>query len=167
MSGDRDLLQVARSDVRVLFIGARGQKPTLMDAARVEERFQVRPEQLPAYVALVGDPSDNLPGVPGVGPKTAARWVQHYGPIPGVLARLDQLTPGRLRAEVASRAEQVLLNEELATLHSDLPLGDGPLTAPISARAISDLRALFAELEFKSLIPRLDMLRFEPDIGLS
>jgi DNA polymerase I len=167
MSGDRDLLQVARSDVRVLFIGARGQKPTLMDAAQVEQRFQVRPEQLPSYVALVGDPSDNLPGVPGVGPKTAAKWVQRYGTIPGVLARLDQLTPGRLQAEVASRAEQVLLNEELATLHTDLPLGDGPLTAPISARAVTELRALFTELEFKSLIPRLDTVRFEPDITSS
>jgi DNA polymerase I len=167
MSGDRDLLQVARPDVRVLFMGARGQKPTLMDAARVEERFLVRPEQLPTYIALVGDPSDNLPGVPGVGPKTAAKWVQRYGTIRGLLAELDQLTPGRLRAELACRAEQVLLNEELATLHADLHFGDGPLTAAVGAGATGKLRALFAELEFKSLMPRLDMLRLEPEISLS
>jgi DNA polymerase-1 len=167
MSGDRDLLQVARADVRVLFIGARGQKPTLMDGARVEARFLVRPEQLPTYVALVGDPSDNLPGVPGVGPKTAAKWVQRYGSIRGVLAELEELTPGRLRAELAARADHVLLNEELVTLHTDVPLGAGPLTAAISARAARKLRDLFAELEFKSLIPRLDRLVFEPDIEMS
>lgn len=167
MSGDRDLLQVARGGVRVLFMGARGQKPTLMDGARVEERFLVRPEQLPTYVALVGDPSDNLPGVPGVGPKTAARWVQRYGNVRGVLAELGELTPERLRAELASRAEQVLLNEELVTLHTDVPLGAGPLTAAISAGAAKKLRDLFAELEFKSLVPRLDRLGFEPEIALS
>lgn len=166
MSGDRDLLQVARPGVRVLFIGARGQKPTLMDAARVEQRFLVRPEQLPTYVALVGDPSDNLPGVPGVGPKTAAKWVQRHGSIQRLLAELEQLTPRRLQGEVASRAEQVLLNEELATLQTDIPLGDRPLVAPVSARAVDKLRTLFNELEFKSLLPRLDTLRVEPEIGV-
>lgn len=165
MSGDRDLLQVARAGVRVLFIGARGQKPSLMDAARVEERFLVRPEQLPSYVALVGDPSDNLPGVPGVGPKTAAKWVQRYGSMRGLLSELDHVTPERLRAELAARAEQVLLNEELASLHTDVPLGDGPLAAAIRAGAVAKLRALFTELEFKSLVPRLDTVRLEPDIA--
>lgn len=164
MSGDRDLLQLAGAGIQVLFIGARGQKPALMDAARVEERFGVRPDQLPTYVALVGDPSDNLPGVPGVGPRTAARWVRQFGTIRGLLDEIGQLTPARLQAEVRARAEQVLLNEELVTLQKDVALADGPLITPVSPRAVTKLRALFTELEFKSLMPRLDALRAAPEI---
>jgi DNA polymerase-1 len=158
MSGDRDLFQTAGDGVRVLFIGVRGQKPTLYDAHRVEERFLVPPRRLPAYVAFVGDASDNLPRVPGVGPSTASKWVRQFGSARAICDAVSELEPARLRAQVEARREQVLATEALATLQSDVPLGDGPLCAPLTAGSLERLRALFESLEFKSLLPRLASL---------
>lgn len=155
MSGDRDLFQTAGPGVSVLFLGARGQKPKVVSAADVEARFEVPPGRLPTYVALVGDSSDNLPRVPGVGPRTAASWVQRFPSAAELLAAAEQLEPARLREVLLAHREQVLSNEMLATLRRDVPLGAGALTAPISAAAIERLRALFEQLEFKSLVPRL------------
>jgi DNA polymerase-1 len=159
MSGDRDLFQTTGGNVSVLFLGARGQKPTIIDARRVEERFLVPPARLPTWVALVGDASDNLPRVPGVGPRTASKWVQRFGTAAELLAGAAELEPARLRAEVLAHRDQVLATEALATLRRDVPLGDGARALPVSAVAVERLRALFEQLEFKSLVPRLAALR--------
>lgn len=158
MSGDRDLFQIAGDGVRVLFLGARGRKPSVYDAARIEERFGVRPSQLPTWVGLVGDASDNLPRVPGVGPRTAARWVRRHGAAAEILDHLEQLEPARLRSALASCRDQVLAVEALATLRRDVPLSE-PWALPLSADSFERLRSLFEELEFRSLLPRLAALR--------
>jgi DNA polymerase-1 len=158
LSGDRDLLQLAYGSVRVLYLGARGQPGRVYDEAAVVGRFSVPPQQLPVWAALVGDTSDNLPGTPGVGARTAARWVQEYGSIPGLLDQLQQLEPARLRPVIAAHAEQLLQNERLATLRIDVPLGPAPHVSPLAPSAIENLRLLFRELEFKSLEARLDRL---------
>lgn len=158
LTGDRDLLQLAHGGVEVMFVGARGQKPVRYDAARVEERFEVTPRELPAWIALVGDNSDNLPGVPGVGPRTAAKWIRQYGSVSGLLERLDEVQPARLVPELAARREQLALNAELTPLRIDAPIGDGALAAAITPQAVMKLRALFTELEFKSLLARLELL---------
>lgn len=158
LSGDRDLLQLAHGSVQVLFLGARGQPGRVYDEAAVLERFSVEPRQLPAWAALVGDTSDNLPGTPGVGARTAAKWVQQYGSIPSLLDQLAQLEPARLRTVIAAHAEQLLQNERLATLRIDVPLGTTPHVSPLGQAAIENLRHLFRELEFKSLEARLDTL---------
>jgi len=158
MSGDRDLLQTVCERVRVLFVGARGQKPTIYDAERVERRFGVPPIRLPTYMALVGDASDNLPRVPGVGPRTASRWVSEHASAAQLLANAAEIEPARLREKLQALEQQVLESELLATLRRDVPLGDGPLAAPLSAAARERLAALFADLEFKSLGPRLAAL---------
>jgi DNA polymerase-1 len=155
MSGDRDLFQTTGNNVSVLFVGARGQKPAIVDAQRVEQRFLVPPARLPAWVALVGDSSDNLPRVPGIGPRTASKWIQRFGTVAELLAGVEELEPARLRAELLARREQVLETERLATLRRDVSLGDGPRALPVSAAAVERLRALFEQLEFKSLVPRL------------
>jgi DNA polymerase-1 len=164
LSGDRDLLQVARGSTRVLFLGARGRKPTVYDAARVQERFLIPPEQLPSWVALVGDVSDNLPGVPGVGPRTASRWVSQFGSISALLARLDQVSPPRLREVLMRHRQQLLRDEELAALRDDVELGVDLERAPdglargLTSAALARLHGLFSELEFNSLLPRLASL---------
>lgn len=163
MSGDRDLFQtaggnVAGGKVGVLFLGARGQKPTVVDESTVQGRFLVPPVRLPAWVALVGDASDNLPSVPGVGPRTASRWIQRFGTVAELLAGAEALEPARLRDVLLAHREQVLTTESLATLRRDVPLGTGPECLPISAAAVERLRGLFEELEFKSLVPRLAKL---------
>lgn len=159
MSGDRDLLQIVRSGVSVLFLGARGREPVVYDVERVRGRFGVEPEQLPSWAALVGDASDNLPGTPGVGPRTASKWVQQFGSLEALLEHAHELAPARLRETLAAHREQLLLNRQLATLQSDVPLPVGPRCKPLGAQAIERLRALFIELEFKSLVARLDALK--------
>ncbi|MEO8180537.1 MAG: 5'-3' exonuclease H3TH domain-containing protein [Deltaproteobacteria bacterium] len=158
LSGDRDLLQLAHGGVQVLFLGARGQPAQIYDAAAVQARFSVASQQLPSWAALVGDPSDNLPGTPGVGARTAAKWVQTYGSVDNLLAHLAELTPVRLRPVIEAHAEQLRLNEQLSTLRVDVPLGPGPHVAPLLPEGIENLRREFRQLEFKSLEARLDAL---------
>lgn len=158
VSGDRDLLQLVAPATQVLFIGARGQDAVLFDVPAVEKRFGVPPAELPAFAALVGDTSDNLPGVPGVGPQTAAKLVREHHSVRALVAELDRVTPPKVREALAEHAERALLNEELATLRRDVPLAEGPLAAPLTPEASARLRSMFEELEFKSLLPRLDAL---------
>jgi DNA polymerase-1 len=158
LSGDRDLLQLAHGGVQVLFVGARGQKPVLYDEAAVLARFGVPPQRLPDFTALVGDSSDNLPGTPGVGPATAAKWVQAYGSVLNVLAHAADLTPTRLRSTVAEHAEQIDRNRRLATLRIDVPLPGRPILGQLSSVGLTRVREMFAALEFKSLLRRLDAL---------
>jgi DNA polymerase I len=162
VSGDRDLLQLVTEEVQVWFVGGRGQTPTLYDLAKVRERFGLAPPALPSYVALVGDASDNLPGVPGVGPRTASRLIGEYGDVGALLAGLDGVKPEKLREALRASAEQLRLNEELARLRGDVPLPDGPRAASLDAEALGRLRALFEELEFKSLLPRVYGLAAPP-----
>jgi DNA polymerase-1 len=158
VSGDRDLLQLVGPETGVLFIGARGQAPVLFDEAAVERRFEVRPAELPAFAALVGEAADNLPGVPGVGERTAAKLVREHGSVRALYANLAGVKPEKLRETLAAHGERALLNEELATLRRDVPLADGPLAAPLTEAARARLTRLFEELEFKSLLPRLAAL---------
>lgn len=157
VSGDRDLLQVVGPGVEVLFVGGRGQPPVRYDAAAVERRFGLAPDRLPSFIALVGDPADNLAGVPGVGPKTAARWIRDHGSVAAVLSDLDALEPARLRAPVRGRAAELIRDEGLARLRGDVPLTPPPW-GPITDDGLARLRALFEALEFRSLLPRLEHL---------
>lgn len=158
VSGDRDLFQVIRERVHVLFIGRRGQPHVLYDEAAVAQRFGLCAEQLPSYVALVGDSSDNLIGVSGVGDKTAQKLIAQFGSVQALLSRLDQVKSATVRQALAQAAERIRDNAELARLRADLQLPAAARYAPFSAQAKAALRALFEELEFHSLLPRLDKL---------
>lgn len=158
ISGDRDLFQVIRDRVHVLFIGRRGQPPVLYDEAAIIGRFQLQPAQLPSYSALVGDSSDNLPRVSGVGDKTAQRLVAQFGSIEAMYAGLDQVKSAALRQTLQSASQLVLQNAALTRLRDDLVLPEGPRYRAFDSAAKAKLRALFEELEFQSLLPRLDKL---------
>ena len=156
VSGDRDLFQIASEAVDVLFLGRRGQQPIVYDVAAVERRYALPPERLPAWFALVGDDSDNLPGVPGIGARTASRLLaQQGGGIRELLDRLSDVVPERVREALRAAAPRVLQNEQLATLDAAVPLPDEPRHGLPSTEAIAALRALFVELEFKSLLGKL------------
>jgi DNA polymerase-1 len=157
VSGDTDLLQVAGGSVSVLFVGRRGREHQRYDAALVEARYGVRPAQLPSLRALVGDKSDNLPAVPGVGPKTAARLVARYGDAGAILAKLEEL-PEKQRRLLTHHRDQILRSESLARLADDLPLSTGPRHAALDDAAKARLHDLFEALEFKSLLARLAAL---------
>jgi DNA polymerase-1 len=156
VSGDTDLLQLARGSIRVLFVGRRGKDHVLYDAARVVERYGVTATQLPSLRALLGDKSDNLPAVPGIGERTASRLVAAHGDAAGILAHVEG-EPRKVRAALEAHREQILRSEALARLRDDLPVADVTY-APLDDAARVRLEAHFAELEFKSLLPRLAAL---------
>jgi DNA polymerase-1 len=158
VTGDRDLFQVIGPLVRVLYVGARGQKPEAMDAAAVEARYGLTPAELPMLSALIGESADNLIGVNGVGAKTAVKLVRQYRSAARLIAELDSVNPPKIRDALREASDRVLMNEELARLHDDLDLGDGPLAAPLDQRSFASLRTLFEALEFRSLAARLSAL---------
>jgi DNA polymerase-1 len=157
VSGDRDLFQTATAAVDVLFIGRRGDKPVVYDVAAIEKRFGISPARLPLYMALVGDKSDNFPGVPGVGPRSASKLAARWPTAAELLDGAAGITPESLRTAIVASAERIRLNEELARLRCDVPLSTD-VASPVLRSAVPRLRALFEELEFKSLLSRLDVI---------
>ena len=158
VSGDRDMLQLVNERARVWFAGARGKAATVFDPAAIQERFGLPADKLPSYAALVGDASDNLEGAPGIGPKTAAKLILEFGSVAELVRRIDSVEPEKVRESLRASAERLLLNEELTQLRADVPLEPGPLALPLSAESRERLRELFEQLEFKSLIPRLEVI---------
>lgn len=157
VSGDRDLFQLIDARVRVLFVGARQQKPELFDERAVQERYGVPPDRLPMLAALVGEAADNIQGVAGVGVKTAAKLVRDHGSMRALVDDLDAIVPPRLQASLRDARERILMNDHLTRLERGLELR-APLAGPLTEDGRSRLRRLFEELEFKSLLPRLDAL---------
>jgi DNA polymerase-1 len=124
VSADKDFAQVVGEKIKIMLpppsanpkLGWR-----LMDATGVQEKFGVPPAQIADYLALVGDASDNIPGIDGVGPKTASKWLADCGSLEGVIARAAELKPDRFRAAVAENADRLRLNLRLTTLNLALP----------------------------------------------
>ena len=158
VTGDRDLFQLARDGARILFLGARGKEATLCDVATVLERRGVSPPGIPALIALAGDTSDNIPGIPGVGERTAKRLVREFGTIERLLANLALVQPANLRQTLDRHREQLVASELLARLRDDVDLGPGPASAPLERGGLLRLRAQFEQLEFRSLLSRVDAL---------
>lgn len=166
VSGDRDLLQLAHGSVQVLFVGQRGKEPVTYDEAAVLARFGVPPWRLPSLVALLGDTSDNLPGVPGVGPATAKKLLQNRADVTELLRDAPALTPARIAALIQSHAAQIQRTEQLARLRIDAPLPQAPHLATPQPQHLHALRQWFEALEFKSLLPRLDKLAAAATAGM-
>ena len=166
VTGDRDAFQlVADPHITVLYPRRGMSDHVRYDEAGIEERTGVRPADYVDYAALRGDTSDNLPGVPGVGEKTAARLVNAHGDIDGIYAHLDEQTP-KLRSSLQEAEEAVRLNCELMELRRDLdlPVTVGDLT--VTPAATEDILRLFEFLEFGSLLERLGEalgLEFAPE----
>jgi DNA polymerase-1 len=159
VSGDRDLLQLAESPVQVHFIGKRGQKAVTYGEPQVRERFGIPPGRLPTWTALLGDHSDNLPGVPGIGPATARALLARYADAASLFAHLEEISSPRTRALLRDHEAQILRVEQLARLRDDVPLTQGEsLWTELPAGSYVTLRAFFERHEFKSLLPRLERL---------
>ena len=154
VTGDRDSFQLVGESINVVYTRRGISDIVLADAAWIEEKYGVRPDQYVEYAALRGDSSDNLPGVPGVGEKTAAKLVATYGSLEGVFEHLDEQTP-RLRQNLADHRPQVFLNKSLMALVDDLEL---PVEPEDFRRVVPDreaTKAIFDSLEFASLWARL------------
>jgi DNA polymerase-1 len=155
VSGDRDTLQLAIPPTTVLYVG-RGVKEQRYDEAAVIARFGVPPERLPGFIALTGDPSDNLPGVPGIGKRTAAALLTTYGSVAEILARVEEVKEPSVRAALVRLGAELRLWDDLARLRRDVPLAPGARFGAVAARARTAVAELFTQLEFTSLLGRLD-----------
>jgi DNA polymerase-1 len=157
VTGDLDLLQCAVGAARVHVVG-RGTEGRTYDEAAVWARFGVSPRELPDWKALTGDVTDEIPGVPGVGAKTASALVRRFGSVAALLGRTAEVESAPLRGHLAQLGDQLRLWRDLTELHDDVPLPAGPRFRPFDAEARARTRAFFQELEFKTLLPRLDAL---------
>ena len=153
-TGDRDALQLVTDHTTVLYPRKGVSDLVRMTPAAVEEKYLVPPRQYPELAALVGETSDNLPGVPGVGPKTAAKWLKTYDGLENVIARAEQV-PGKAGASLRSHLDEVRRNRRLNHLLRDLKLPIGPAEAERRAWDRAAITQVFAALEFRSLKDRL------------
>jgi DNA polymerase-1 len=166
VTGDRDVYQLVEDPhVKVLY-NRRGVSDYVMyDEAGIEDRTGVPPRLYRQYAALRGDPSDNLPGVPGVGEKTAAKLINAYGGLDGIFEHLDEQTP-KLRGSLAEHEAQVRENAEVMELICDAPVGVTVDELDRRAPDVDEVRRLFDFLEFHSLGERLTEALGE-DLGVS
>jgi len=149
VSADKDFAQVVGDRISIL-LPPPSANPKLgwrrMDAAGVMEKFGVPPAQIAEFLALVGDSSDNIPGIEGVGPKTAAKWLQEFGSLEAIIAHAGELKPERFRDSVRALADHLRRNLKLTTLNLALPT----VAAVKPAAAPEALFALLGELEMRS-----------------
>lgn len=125
VSSDKDLAQCVNDRVSLLLPPATANPKSgwrRLDVAGVKEKFGVEPSQIPDYLALIGDTSDNIPGIPGVGPKTAAKWLEKFGSIERILHHCDELTPQRFCTVVRGSREVLDRNLRLTKLNCEVPL---------------------------------------------
>lgn len=155
VSGDRDTIQLVNDKVTLLYPSVQGvSQLKRYDPTAVQERYGVRPEQYPDIAALVGETSDNLPGVPKVGEKTAVKWLTQFGSLDELLERAEEIK-GVVGGNLREHMDDVRRNRRLNRLLTDveLPLGPNDLAVtPMDAQAVRDI---FARLEFRTLLPRV------------
>ncbi|MGI6209279.1 MAG: DNA polymerase I [Anaerolineae bacterium] len=155
VTGDTDALQLVDGGVRVLTPGRRFSDPVVYDRERVVQRYGLQPEQLVDYKALVGDKSDNVAGVRGIGEKTAAELLQKYGTLEGIYEHLDEIQNARARRALQEGREEAFRSRDLVTIRRDVPLTldlDQCCTGRGDSQALD---SLFRELDFRSLMGRL------------
>ena len=157
VTGDRDSYQlVADPHIRVLYNKRGVSEYAIYDEAGIKERTGVTPAQYAHYAALRGDPSDNLPGVPGVGEKTAAKLINQYGDLDNVLAHAAEQTP-KLQASLIEHGERVQRNAAIMILQRDVPI-DVDVTATVPTPDLPAARQMFELLEFRTMFKRLEGL---------
>jgi DNA polymerase I len=153
VSNDKDFAQIVGPRIRLL--RPDGKASVVMDAAAVEARYGVRPEQMVDYLSLVGDTVDNIPGVPGIGPKTAAELLRRHGTVEALLAQAGSLDRPKLRAALVAHADRLRANRALIALHTDLPVPVRWQDLRRQRANTDELLALCQRLGFRSLAAEL------------
>ena len=157
VTGDRDAFQLIESGIQVMYTRRGITDTVLADAEYLKERYDVTPAQYVEYAALRGDPSDNLPGVTGVGEKTAAKLLNEYGSLEGIYDHLEDLSP-KLGENMATAREQVFLNRELMALVRTVEIDTTIEALAVAEWDPAEVRPVFDELEFHTLWTRLTEL---------
>jgi DNA polymerase-1 len=165
VTGDRDSLQLVSPDVTVLYPRKGVSDLTRFTPEAVVEKYGLTPTQYPDFAALRGDPSDNLPGIPGVGEKTAAKWIVEYGSLQGLVDNVDAVR-GKVGDSLRANLSSVVLNRELTDLVKDVPLAQTPDTLRMLPWDRDQIHRLFDDLEFRVLRDRLfdTLAAVEPEV---
>jgi len=150
-TGDKDMAQLVNAHVTLV----NTMNGTRLDTDGVREKFGVTPEQIVDYLALIGDTSDNIPGVPKVGPKTAAKWLNNWGSLDGVIEHAGEIT-GKVGDSLRESVEQLPLSRELATIRCNLELDTGPEALQRQPLDAGRLRELYVALDFKRWLEELE-----------
>src|SRR5262249_18034440 len=153
VSTDRDAFQLVSENVCLMMTPRGVQDPQVYTPERVEARYGIRPEQIPDFIGLKGDTSDNIPGVPGIGDKTAGQLVAQDGS----LQQVDELSPAR-RKNITANADIARESKSLATMRRDLDLEWDPSEFVLAPPDRSQLREMFRRFEFRGLLNRIDLL---------
>jgi DNA polymerase-1 len=156
VTGDLDELQLVSDQVSVMVTRRGITETTLYDPAAVKARYGFTPDKLPDFRALRGDSSDNIPGVPGIGDKTAASLVGRYGSLEGILEHAQEVTPRRIGEALAAHAEVARRAKELARIVREAPIELEAEALRVRPPDGPRLAELFRELDFRTLLPRLD-----------
>lgn len=154
VTGDRDSLQLVSDDVTVLYPRKGVSELTRFTPEAVVEKYGLTPQQYPDFAALRGDPSDNLPGIPGVGEKTASKWIIEYGSLQALVDDVESVK-GKVGDALRANLSHVVLNRELTDLVKDVPLAQTPDTLRMQPWDRDQIHRLFDDLEFRVLRDRL------------
>ncbi|MBU8905148.1 DNA polymerase I [Desertibacillus haloalkaliphilus] len=153
-SGDKDLLQLVSSNVTVALTRKGITNVDTYDLALIDETYGIRPEQIIDMKGLMGDNSDNIPGVPGVGEKTALKLLKQFGSVEAVLESIDQVSGKKMKEKLEENREQALMSKELATIFREAPVDVDLETLSFGEYDTDKVVELFKELEFKSLLTK-------------
>ncbi len=163
VSGDSDMLQLVQPGIQVLTTIKGITDTVLYDEAAVEARYGLKPLQLTDYRALKGDSSDNIPGVPGIGEKTATTLLQAFPTVEELEARLGEVTPTRIQEKIRENLDKMRLSKYLAVIKKDIPLPEAaalptPETCPDYSPDYAAIKVFFDELEFRTLARRVEVI---------
>ncbi len=159
VTGDLDMLQLVTDRTRLMTTRMGVDATVVYDPARIRERYGLEASQMIDFKSLKGDSTDNIPGVPGVGDKTAAKLVSQFGGLDALYEHLDEVTPEKLREKLREHHDRVLASRELVTIHRDLPVALDLDAARFGEYDRDEVVRLFREYEFRTLIDRLPPLR--------
>ncbi len=165
VTGDKDFLQIVDEHIKLWNLRSSTSKPEVLDAAAAEAKWGVPPERMVDLLALMGDSSDNVPGVPKIGQKTATELLQQFGSLDAILANTEQVTKKAVRASLEENRDKALLSRDLVTLRLDVPLSVKVEDLPGPHPDPELLRPLFQRLEFTNLLSALASQKApEPDV---
>jgi DNA polymerase-1 len=163
-SNDKDFMQLVSP--RIQLLRPDGKESAIINPDGVRKRYGVSPEQMVDFLSLLGDSVDNIPGAPGVGEKTAAQLLQHYGSLHNLLDHVTEVTKPKLRDSLTASAERLQTNRQLIRLQTDLPLSLGLESLKVQAPDATALSAIYRRCGFKSLLARLKNLPSSGELDL-
>jgi DNA polymerase-1 len=155
VTGDKDFMQLVSPLIKIYKPGKSGGEPEIIDLDGVLEKFGVEPARVIDVLGLMGDASDNVPGVPGIGEKTAIPLVQKFGSITELYTDLSRIPQKGIRDRLTANKEKALLSRELVTIDTDVPVNIDFHTLRVGPPNEQELMRIFRELEFRSLLSRL------------